>query len=145
MPSYVKDTSDFIRKVEDYHSNKDFYLVTMDVTPLYTNIPNHEGITAIYRTLIENRYDGQVPLTQLLEFVLHMNNFTFNGDNYLQIGGTAMGTRLAPSYANLFMGYFEKKMLAGAPHKPELYLRFIDDIISSWRRGNVTFWISLNI
>ena len=39
-----------------------------------------------------------------------------------------MGTRLAPSLANLFMGNLEGKMLAGAPHKPKLFLRFIDDI-----------------
>ena len=39
--SYVKDTKDFIKKVEGYHSNQDYYLVIMDVTSLYTNIPNH--------------------------------------------------------------------------------------------------------
>ena len=38
-----------------------------------------------------------------------MNNFEFNDQNYLQRGGTAMGTRLAPSYAILFMGNFEEK------------------------------------
>jgi hypothetical protein len=36
--------------------------------------------------------------------VLKKNNFTFNGDHYLQINGTAMGTKMAPSYANTFMG-----------------------------------------
>ena len=131
VPSYVRDTTDFINKVENFHSYTDFYLVTMDVTSLYTNIPNHEGMTAVYRMMREKGYDGQVSLrslTKLLEFVLHMNNFTFNEVNYLQCGGTAMGTRLAPSYANLFMGYLEKRLLAGAPYKPSLYLRFIDDI-----------------
>ena len=57
-----------------------------------------------------------------------MNNFTFNGGNYLQVGGTAMGTRLAPSYANLFMGQLEEKLLRNSPYKPKLYLRYIDDI-----------------
>ena len=37
--------------------------------------------------------------------------FDFNGDHYLQIGGTAMGTALAPNYANLFMDKFETKAL----------------------------------
>jgi hypothetical protein len=40
--------------------------------------------------------------------VLKKNNFTFNGDHYLQINGTAMGTNMAPSYANIFMGKLEK-------------------------------------
>ena len=47
----------------------------------------------------------------MLTMVLRKNNFTFNGDHYLQINGTAMGTKMAPSYANIFMGKFEKQLL----------------------------------
>ena len=36
-----------------------------------------------------------------------MNNFDFAGKHYLQVGGTAMGTKVAPSFANTFMGWFE--------------------------------------
>jgi hypothetical protein len=43
--------------------------------------------------------------------VLKKNNFTFNGDHYLQINCTAMGTKMAPSYANIFMGKLEKQLL----------------------------------
>jgi hypothetical protein len=39
----------------------------------------------------------------MITMVLKKNNFTFNGDHYLQINGTAMGTKMAPSYANIFM------------------------------------------
>ena len=44
----------------------------------------------------------------MFTMVLKKNNFTFNGDHYLQINGTAMGTKMAPSYANIFMGKLEK-------------------------------------
>ena len=37
-----------------------------------------------------------------------MNKFQFNRENYLQIGGTAMGTRVAPFYANIFMPNLEE-------------------------------------
>jgi len=46
-------------------------------------------------------------LLQLTQLVLTMNNFIFEKHNFLQIKGTAMGTRMAPSYANLFMGRLE--------------------------------------
>ena len=130
-PSFVRDTSDFIQKVEAFQHPSDFFLVTMDVSSLYTNIPNHEGITAVRRTLIEKGYDGPVSiqsLTQLLTYVLHLNNFEFNGSTYLQTGGTSMGTRVAPSLANLFMSKLEEKILKNSTHKPALYLRYIDDI-----------------
>ena len=36
-------------------------------------------------------------LIELPELLLGLNNFQFNGDNYLQIGGTAMGTKVLAS------------------------------------------------
>ncbi len=117
LPSYVKDTSDVIRKLDIFsHSQREsgkpdneIILVTMDVTYLYTNIPNHEGILSVIKT-IEPTYDRKASIRNLLTAILHMNNFQFNGKKYLQVGGTAMGTRLAPSYANLFMGKLENKI-----------------------------------
>ena len=39
--------------------------------------------------------------------ILTMNNFTFNQQHYLQIHGTAMVAKMAPYFANLFLGMFE--------------------------------------
>jgi hypothetical protein len=40
--------------------------------------------------------------------ILKHSNFTFNGEHFLQINGTAMGTKMAPAYANSFMRKLEK-------------------------------------
>ena len=40
-----------------------------------------------------------------------------------------MGTRMVPAYANLFMKYLEKELLEFSEKKPNLWLRFIDDIL----------------
>ena len=74
-------------------------------------------------------------LLKLLELVLHSMNFTFNEEHYLQIGGTAMGTAVAPNYANLLMDRFETKSLENWHLKPLLWLRFIDDILMVWTHG----------
>ena len=49
IPSYVKDTNDFINKINTVKSvpKNNYYLVIMDVRSLYTNIPNAEGISAV--------------------------------------------------------------------------------------------------
>ena len=129
-PSFVKDTTDFINEVESLSGlPRTFVLATLDVTSLYTNIPNQEGLTAVARVLNRNKPKYRLSnqsLCALLKLVLHSNNFTSNGEHYLQIGGTAMGTKVAPSYANIFMGELEAKMLETAPIKPFLYLRYID-------------------
>ena len=69
--------------------------------------------------------------------ILGMNNFSFNGQHVLQTHGTAMGTRIATSYANLFMGNFEQLAVENAPLKPEKFVwwRYIDDIFMIWTEG----------
>ena len=64
--------------------------------------------------------------------ILTNNTFTFNGQHYRQINGTAMGTKMAPSYAKLVMGNFEQKALAAATHSPLIWWRYIDDIFLLW-------------
>ncbi|CAH3136328.1 unnamed protein product, partial [Pocillopora meandrina] len=45
--SYLKDTTDFINFIEKTQVSNDTILVSMDVTSLYTNIPQEEGITIV--------------------------------------------------------------------------------------------------
>ena len=76
------------------------------------NIPHSDGIEAC-KQIWESRSVKDPPtdcLVTMLTMVLKKNNFTFNGDHYLQINSTAMGTKMAPSYANTFMGIFEKQL-----------------------------------
>ena len=97
-------------------------LVTLDVSSPYTNIPNHEGIQAVADHIRRdpNKQNIGPYIIRLLKLFLHSMNFEFNGDHYLQIGGTAMGTALAPNYANLFMDRFETKALDNWNPKPLL-------------------------
>ena len=106
---------------------------------MYTNIPNGEGLAASMRALECNR-PGQVKPTNLtiikmLEMVLKKNNFQFNGEHFLQVGGTAIGTKAAPSFAVVYMGDFEDKYVYPYHKQPQLYLRYIDDIFMLWQHG----------
>ncbi len=44
-----------------------------------------------------------------------------------------MGTRVAPTLANLFMAKLEDRFLEDEPIKPRLCKRFIDDIFVVWQ------------
>jgi len=46
-----------------------------------------------------------------------------------------MGTRMAPSYANIFMGELEKHLLQNTTYKPAVWWRYIDDILVLWNNG----------
>ena len=43
-----------------------------------------------------------------------------------------MGTRMAPSYANLFMEKFEREFLRTQTELPLVWWRFIDDVFAIW-------------
>ena len=113
LPSFVKDTNDFLNKLLTIGNlPADSLLVTLVVSSLYTNIPHNEGIDACDHFL-RTRPHNNIPtgtLCDLIRMILTMNNFSFNDNHYLQIHGTAMGTKMAPSFANLKMG-ISKQML----------------------------------
>ncbi|PIK43184.1 hypothetical protein BSL78_19969 [Apostichopus japonicus] len=108
--------------------------VTLDVSSLYTNIPNEEGISACTKAFKPKR--GKTPtkkeLAELMQLILTNNNLVFGNKHYLQIHGTAMGTKMAPSFANIFMGNLEKEFLSRQNLKPHTWLRYIDDIFMIW-------------
>ena len=133
LKSYVKDSTDFIWKINSMEKIPDnSILVTMDVRSLYTNIPNKEGIETVETTL-KRKNIGTTIISTFLRLVLTLNNFVFNSQNFLQIKGCTMGTKCAPSYANIFMGMFEERYIYPLIEKiSNFYLRFIDDIFLIW-------------
>ena len=138
IPSYMKDTNDFIKKTKDLKVPKDAILVSLNVKALYTSIPNLEGIAAVKRAY--DKYQQKTVATKVrttfLALILTLNNFIFNSKLYLQIKGCAMDTTCAPAYSNIFMAYFEEKFIHPLTDaKTLLYLRFIDDIFMIWTKS----------
>jgi len=43
-------------------------------------------------------------------FILENNVFKFDNNYYKQTKGTAMGTKFAPTYATLVLGFLEKQL-----------------------------------
>ena len=130
--SHIKDTTHFLLETKDLEISPSDILVVIDAKSLYTSIPHDEGIQAMKEALLnEGLEETQVWLiTELAEIILKNNEFEFNGKYYLQCQGTAMGTRMAPQYANLFMTWLETKMLNDweNPEDVKFWKRFIDDI-----------------
>ena len=64
IPSYVKDTTDYLNKTSSEDLPSETILVTLDVTSLYTNIPHADGIEAC-RKIWDSRA-VKVPSTESL-------------------------------------------------------------------------------
>jgi hypothetical protein len=136
LPSFVKDSTDFINKIKHHKfKNQNSYLVTLDVSSLYTNIPHKDGIDACKHFLEKNKHSGRLScdeIARLIQLVLENNHFKFDKDFYLQKMGTAMGSPMAPTYASLFMGKFEEEFINSINLKPTVWFRFLDDIFMIW-------------
>ena len=79
-------------------------------------------------------FSGKTLLKSLEDSIMDQCLFT-DSLTYLQIQGTAMGTKMAPAYANIFMGRLENQLLMSVTLKPFSWLRFIDDIDMKWTHG----------
>ena len=136
LPSYIKDSTHALNILKDIENNGSFVpinIMSMDVSALYTNIPHADGLRAL-RFYLDNRSSLDPPtdtLIRLSELVLTLNSFEFDGEFFHQISGVAMGTKMGPSYACLFMGFLEGKIFESYRGPiPEFYGRFIDDCLS---------------
>ena len=106
IPSYLKDRTQILRN-HSYIGTlaPGSILISIDVNSLYINIPHADGEAACRAFL--NKHDIQSDIATdihiLIDVILKHNTFTFNDKYYSQTNGTAMGTKMAPAYAIIFM------------------------------------------
>ena len=160
LKSYVKDDIDMLHKLPRKLDTKcDLY--SFDVVSLYSTISHELGLEALsywydkLRNYLPERFTKEFIL-KACQFILTNNYFFFNDKFWHQIIGTAMGTKFAPPYACLTMGYLEETKLY--PRIPrlfgpsvcemiiEFFRRYIDDCFQPWPRStNIkTFFDLLN-
>ena len=113
---------------------------------MYSNISHQLGLTAIeywlntYPELINERFSKDM-IIEFTEFILKNNIFQFNNIYFQQVKGTAMGSKFAPTYAALTIGYLEIKlyeeMKSQFSEDKCIYIennfkRFLDDCFMIW-------------
>ena len=159
LKTYVKDDWDFIRKLPS-HVDYPCVLASRDVVNLYTSIPHDLGLEALSYwidkkpNLIPERFTKAFFL-EAASFVLSNNNFQFDIYMFLQLVGTAMGTKFAPPYACLSVGYLEETILfpsllplhftlTECKLIEEIFKRFMDDGFVLWpKNGNIDIFRKL--
>ncbi|CAJ0966650.1 unnamed protein product [Ranitomeya imitator] len=137
--SFILDTGDFLGKIRNMSNIPcDSLLCTLDVNSLYTSITHDMGIEVVSLTLSEANVDkdSQELCIDFLNLVLRENFFMFEDDFLMQTCGTAMGSNMAPAYANLYMDRFEQDFIYSNPIFQQYALtcyRCIDYIFCIWQ------------
>ena len=144
VPAHLKNTYDFLNRLNQTFPAGipvDSILFTVDVANLYGNIPIEEAIESTIKLM--SKHKSKIDLlgldTDTIKTLLShclTNNYVRFGQRYFkQTEGIAMGSRMAPPLAIIFMHAVESMMLSSADLQPSIYLRYIDDIFGVWTHG----------
>nr|CAH8822876.1 unnamed protein product [Trichobilharzia regenti] len=121
----VKDSFHFSESVNHMNVLNNF-MVSFDVTSLFTMIPVNETIEIICQQ------SDLLPLPEsefkrLLLMCTMDVQFLFDNTFYRQIDGVAMGSPLSPVLADIFMSNLERTKLKHAIDETSSYCRYVDD------------------
>ena len=104
---------------------------------LYPSIPHEEGLIAI-RKAVDTIKDITIStdcLIELAECVLKYNIFQHDKFLFKQLRETAIGNKMAPSYAITFMDSLEEYILSNSLLKPLIWWRYIGDTFMMQEHG----------
>ena len=108
-----KDTFSFVSQIKNANLSKKF-LVSYDVTSLFTNIPLQETIDIAINLIFNHNPNLNITkkeLKKLFLFATSQAHFIFNSKFYNKVDGVATGSPLAPVLGNISMVFYESKVL----------------------------------
>jgi hypothetical protein len=105
--------------------------MSADDVSLFTNLDVKHGIACIRQIFRKEgkELDFVNTIAELLDWTLSNNFFTFKGQLFLQIYGTAIGTSVAPNFANLDLMKIEQNKIFSSKMHLSHYCRLIDDCL----------------
>jgi hypothetical protein len=113
---------------------------SLDVKSLFTSVPTAELLDIVKiklqndPTLIERTSLSIDTILNLVKFSINSTYFQFKDKFYKQKLGLAMGSSLSPVLAEIFMQYYEEKLLKKFPKSPVLIVRYVDDYFVIYRK-----------
>ena len=99
LPSFIKDTTDLLNKIEHLNKSGPFptgtLLVSWDMVSMFPNIDNKLGLFAFRKALNarENIFPSTSCILEAIKICLKSNHSVFKENFFLQIHGTVMGPK----------------------------------------------------
>ena len=133
----ISDVFNFAEEIQHFKLDENGFLVSYDVTALFTNVLLDETIhilvdKAFKDNWFNNTYNMNISkddLMELLSVATTNELFQFNGNLYEQVDGVAMKSPLGPLIVNAIMCSVEEK-LARKNKLPSFYKRYVDDTLA---------------
>ena len=126
-----------MEELSNYDSN--LLMASFDVESLFTNIPFQETIDLCVDLLFNDKpkIDGftKTDFHELLTVTFSESLILFNNEYYKQIDRVVIGSPLEPTFANIFLSYYEQIWPKNCPYdfKPVIYKRYVADTFLLFR------------
>jgi len=131
-PGHINNSFDLVDKLSNIIIDNDTNLISLDVVSLFTNVPIDLALSSVSSRWCFIREVCGLPECEFLNavrFVLNSTFFVFNNIIYRKTFGTPMGSPLSPVIADIVLQDLEKKALNTLRFTPQLYFRYVDDIL----------------
>ena len=122
--SHVRNSAEFATFIAGQSLPRGTLLVSFDVVSLFTKVPVDLAVKGAHErlsmdtSLIERTSLSADQVVKLLRFCLDATFLAYRGDFYQQTFGTAMGSPVSVTVANLIMEDVEQRALSSYPSPP---------------------------
>ena len=141
--SHVRNSTEFASFITRQTIPQEMTMVSFDVVSLFTKVPTDLAIRVACQRLAE---DPSLPersalspdeVVSLLKFCLDATYLAYRGEVYQQVYGTAMGSPVSVTVANLVMEDVEQRALNTCASPPAFWKGYVDDIFTVLPRGQI--------
>ena len=130
--AHLRNSNDLITRLRDLDFSRKV-MGSYDVTALFTNVST-EGALAAAKEVVDNMNDidlpvGKADFLKLVSLCVRFGPFVFNGEEYSQKRGLAMGSPLSAVLASLYMEMLERDHFRRIMGRETHWFRFVDDVL----------------
>ena len=111
----ISDSFTFAKTMQNLDIDPNVFMCSFDVSSLFTNVPLDETIKICSNAFYDDSdLQSLIPknvFVELMKTATSSGEFKFNNTLFKQTDGVAIGSPLGPALANIFVGYYEEKLL----------------------------------
>ena len=130
--AHLRNSSDLIQRLQQvsFDGKK---MASFDIKSLFTNVPVEGAISAVKKA-VEDVNDSDLCLNkvdylELVQLCVNFGAFVFEGQEYVQHRGLAMGSPLSAVMASLYMEMLEKDEFVRIMGRNSEWFRYVDDVL----------------
>ncbi|XP_044745148.1 uncharacterized protein LOC123307011 [Coccinella septempunctata] len=130
----VKSSFEFVKNLNNVQLPDHYKLISLDVISLFTNIPKGLVLSTLSKRWSYISAYTNIPkkiFLEMIEFYFDSSYFSFGGNIYLQLDGSAMGNPLSPILAEIAMDELVSSVLANLPFVLPFFWLYVDDSITA--------------